>query len=163
HHTRPAIDPLFRSAADRYGSRGVGVLLSGMGSGGASGLIAIKKAGGVSLVQHPGEARFGRVPRPAIPQHDVDAMLPLHPLGSTLGALAGGEVVGASRPIVSPCLRSEAEPRLGPMARAIRITAGQVSAVAQLNDSKTANAIWDALPLEAKAETWGDEIYFGIP
>jgi len=49
------------------------------------------------------------------------------------------------------------------MARAIRITAGQVSAVAQLNDSKTANAIWDALPLEAKAETWGDEIYFGIP
>jgi len=49
------------------------------------------------------------------------------------------------------------------MARAIRITAGQVSAVAQLNDSKTATAIWDALPLEAKAETWGDEIYFGIP
>jgi uncharacterized protein len=49
------------------------------------------------------------------------------------------------------------------MAREIRITAGQVSAVAQLNDSKTASAIWDALPLEAKAETWGDEIYFGIP
>jgi len=49
------------------------------------------------------------------------------------------------------------------MARAIRITAGQVAAVAQLNDSKTASAIWDALPLEAKAETWGDEIYFGIP
>jgi hypothetical protein len=49
------------------------------------------------------------------------------------------------------------------MARAIRITAGQVAAVAQLNDSKTASAIWDVLPLEAKAETWGDEIYFGIP
>ena len=48
------------------------------------------------------------------------------------------------------------------MARTIRITAGQVSAVAQLNDSKTASAIWDALPIEAKAETWGDEIYFGI-
>jgi hypothetical protein len=49
------------------------------------------------------------------------------------------------------------------MAREIRITAGQVSAVAELNDSKTASAIWDALPLEAKAETWGDEIYFAIP
>jgi len=49
------------------------------------------------------------------------------------------------------------------MARAIRITAGQVSAVADLNDSSTADAIWNALPLEAKAETWGDEIYFGIP
>jgi hypothetical protein len=49
------------------------------------------------------------------------------------------------------------------MARAIRITAGQISVAAELNDSKTATAIWEALPLEAKAETWGDEIYFGIP
>jgi len=47
-------------------------------------------------------------------------------------------------------------------ARAIRITAGTVSATATLNDSATAGAIWDALPIEAKAETWGDEIYFGI-
>ena len=42
--------------------------------------------------------------------------------------------------------------------RAIRITAGTVSAEATLNDSKTARAIWDALPIEAKAQTWGDEI-----
>jgi len=49
------------------------------------------------------------------------------------------------------------------MARAIRITTGDVSASAELNDSKTATAIWDALSIEAKAETWGDEIYFGIP
>jgi len=49
------------------------------------------------------------------------------------------------------------------MGRAIRITAGQVAATAELNDSKTARVIWDALPIEAKAETWGDEIYFGIP
>jgi hypothetical protein len=48
------------------------------------------------------------------------------------------------------------------MERAIRITAGSVSAAARLNDSKTAQAIWDALPIEAKGETWGDEIYFGI-
>ena len=46
--------------------------------------------------------------------------------------------------------------------RTIRITAGPVSAQARLNESRTASAVWDALPLEAKAETWGDEIYFGI-
>jgi uncharacterized protein len=48
------------------------------------------------------------------------------------------------------------------MDRAIRITAGSVSAEATLNGSKTAQAIWDALPIEAKGSTWGDEIYFDI-
>jgi hypothetical protein len=47
--------------------------------------------------------------------------------------------------------------------RRITITAGTVTAQATLNDSPTANAIWDALPITAKASTWGDEIYFGIP
>ena len=46
--------------------------------------------------------------------------------------------------------------------RAIRITAGDVSATATLDGSRTADAIWAALPLEAKASTWGDEIYFDI-
>ena len=48
------------------------------------------------------------------------------------------------------------------MLRAIRITAGAVTLDAELNDSKCAMAIAAALPIEAKAETWGDEIYFGI-
>jgi len=46
--------------------------------------------------------------------------------------------------------------------RAIRITAGAVTLDAELNDSKSAAAIAAALPLEAKAQTWGDEIYFDI-
>jgi hypothetical protein len=46
---------------------------------------------------------------------------------------------------------------------AIRITAGSVSVLAALDDIPTGRAIRDALPIEAKAETWGDEIYFAIP
>ncbi|HIC90257.1 MAG TPA: hypothetical protein EYP04_12765 [Anaerolineae bacterium] len=45
----------------------------------------------------------------------------------------------------------------------IRITVGQVTVEAELNDSATAKAIWNALPIEARANTWGDEIYFSIP
>ena len=47
--------------------------------------------------------------------------------------------------------------------RQIKITAGPVVVSATLNDTATAAMIWDALPIEASANTWGDEIYFGIP
>lgn len=46
--------------------------------------------------------------------------------------------------------------------RNIRVTAGDVSVTAALNDSRTADLLWDALPLEASASTWGEEIYFRI-
>jgi hypothetical protein len=49
------------------------------------------------------------------------------------------------------------------MPKAIRITAGEVAAPAELNDSATAQKIAEALPIEASANTWGDEIYFAIP
>ena len=47
--------------------------------------------------------------------------------------------------------------------RKLLITAGDVSVTATLEENPTADAIWDALPIEAPANTWGDEIYFGIP
>ena len=49
------------------------------------------------------------------------------------------------------------------MPKKIKITAGEVSAAASLNDGGTAQAIWDALPIDGRASVWGDEIYFGIP
>jgi uncharacterized protein len=47
--------------------------------------------------------------------------------------------------------------------RRIRITAGAIKAEAVLDQSNTAQAVWDALPLSVPGDTWGDEIYFGIP
>jgi uncharacterized protein len=49
------------------------------------------------------------------------------------------------------------------VAKVLRIAAGPVTAQATLDDSRTAQAIWEALPIEAAAQTWGDEIYFTIP
>jgi hypothetical protein len=49
------------------------------------------------------------------------------------------------------------------MANTIRITSGSVSATAELNDSQTAQEIWEALPIDGEVNTWGDEIYFSIP
>ena len=47
--------------------------------------------------------------------------------------------------------------------RKIRITAGKVQAEAVLNESPTATKVWEALPIEERGNTWGDEIYFSIP
>lgn len=49
------------------------------------------------------------------------------------------------------------------MAKKIRITAGSIVVDAELNDTKTASAVWDSLPIQANGNTWGDEIYFKIP
>ncbi len=49
------------------------------------------------------------------------------------------------------------------MAKIIRIQAGTVEMSAELNDSKTSQSIWEALPITGNANLWGDEIYFSIP
>src|SRR5215469_1976442 len=65
HFTRPAIDPLFRSAARVCGPRAIGVVLSGSGSDGAAGLAAIQSAGGLAVVEDPSDAAFPDMPRTA--------------------------------------------------------------------------------------------------
>lgn len=67
-YARPSIDVLMRSAADAYGAKLLGVILSGASADGAAGLASIKDAGGLTAVQNPGEAKFAVMPQAAIDQ-----------------------------------------------------------------------------------------------
>lgn len=90
NRTRPAIDPLFRSAAAAYGPHVVGVVLTGLLDDGSQGLAVIKAQGGVALVQDPEEAAFESMPRAAIAACHVDAVLPVSDLAAYITRLARG-------------------------------------------------------------------------
>jgi len=87
NRARPAIDPLFRTAAKAYGPRVVGVLLSGRLDDGTHGLAVIKAFGGVAVVQDPLEAKYPSMPRSAIDNVDVDHVLCAKDIGPLLLAL----------------------------------------------------------------------------
>ena len=103
NHARPAVDPLFASAAREYGPRVVGVVLTGGGHDGMLGLLEVTTAGGLSLVQKPSEAEHASMPEYAIAHDHVRAALTVDEIGDALVLLArGGSVsVGAGLPTAS--------------------------------------------------------------
>jgi two-component system chemotaxis response regulator CheB len=92
NHCRPAVDPLFRSAATVFGPRTIGVVLSGYLDDGTVGLQAIKACGGLALVQDPAEAEASDMPSSALKYVDVDQVLSVSEIGSTLLELAGADM-----------------------------------------------------------------------
>lgn len=84
NHSRPAIDPMFRSAAHAHGPRTIGVILSGALSDGTAGLMMIKAHGGTAIVQHPEEAIIGGMPESALRAVQVDHVLPAREIGQLL-------------------------------------------------------------------------------
>jgi len=87
HLARPAIDPLFRSAACSFGAGAIGVILTGSLSDGASGLHAVKRCGGTTIVQEPDDALVPDMPLNALRLVDADHRVTLSELGSLLSRL----------------------------------------------------------------------------
>ena len=85
---RPAVDPLFRSAAVAHGPRVIGIVLSGALDDGTSGLAAIKSCGGIAIAQHPEEAKYPSMPQSALRHVSVDHVIASRDIGPLLAQLS---------------------------------------------------------------------------
>ena len=99
NRTRPAIDPLFRSAAVAYGPRVIGVVLTGLLDDGAAGLVAIRRCGGLCIVQDPDDAQWPEMPRRAIERTQPDHIVPISEMPALLARLSH---VSAGSPVQIP-------------------------------------------------------------
>lgn len=137
---RPAIDPLFRSAAVAHGPRVIGVILTGMLDDGTAGLIAIQKCGGVTVVQDPNDAVYPDMPQSALNNADVDYCVPVAAMGALLEMLAR-EHPGKNKPVPTD-VRMEAE-------IAERVLGGGIAKMDQLGSAAPYNcptcggALWE--------------------
>jgi len=94
---RPAVDPLFRSAAAAFGPGVVAVVLSGAGSDGAAGLVEVAAAGGIAVVQDPAEAQHPSMPERALELVPSALIRPVDSIGEVVGRLVrGGEGLRAA-------------------------------------------------------------------
>jgi two-component system chemotaxis response regulator CheB len=91
HHCRPSVDVLFESIAVEYGARCTAGLLTGMGRDGATGLLAIRRAGGFTIAQDEATSIVYGMPREAVVCGAADRVLPLHEIGPALEQRVGGK------------------------------------------------------------------------
>lgn len=99
NHVRPAIDPMFRSAAIGWGPRAIGVVLTGQLDDGSAGLAAIKQCGGIAIVQDPEDAEARGMPRSALANVEVDHCVRIDEMVPLLAHLASRERVAPPRPL----------------------------------------------------------------
>lgn len=104
---RPAIDPLFRSAAQAYGPRVTGIILTGSLDDGTAGLLAVKRQGGIAIVQDPREALYPSMPQSALEHVSVDYCLPLIDIAAQIRHLVGEQVTQEELPQVPAGMEEE--------------------------------------------------------
>ena len=139
---RPAVDPLFRSAARAYGPRVAGVVLSGMLDDGTAGLAAVKACGGLAVVQDPEEAIFSDMPLNALRSVEVDHSLPVAGIAELLVKQAGSPVDGP--PV--PCAKVEAvqlESEMGMSVDDIRRTLQKIGRAASIRCAECQGPLWE--------------------
>lgn len=90
HYSRPSIDVLFESAADVYATRLLGIILTGASQDGAAGLAAVRRAGGVTVVQRPDDAQVPFMTQAALQQGAPDMVLTLSEIADLLAELGAG-------------------------------------------------------------------------
>ena len=89
NRSRPAIDPLFRSAAAAFGHRVIGIVLTGSLSDGTSGMMAIKRCGGICIAQDPADASYPDMPQSVISNVGVDHVASIAEMGALLVGVVG--------------------------------------------------------------------------
>jgi two-component system chemotaxis response regulator CheB len=90
--SRPSIDVLFESAAEAFGERVIGVLLTGANADGAAGLAEIQRRGGMTIVQDPETAERPEMPRAAVERFQPDHVVALEDIAGLLCRVVGKEV-----------------------------------------------------------------------
>ena len=125
NRVRPAIDPLFRTAAVHCRSRVIGVVLTGLLGDGAAGLLAVQRCGGLAIVQSPNDAAYAEMPTRALAAVPTARQIALAELGPVLARLAAEEA-----------------PDSPPVPEALRIEA-------RLTERAMANDDWSAVPTRA--------------
>ena len=116
---RPAVDPLFRSAARTYRSRVIAVVLTGTLDDGTAGMLAVKQGGGITIAQDPDEAFSPGMPRSAVNAGAIDHILPLRDIPVLLTALVE-EHAPELEPVMDEPYLAPMEPDLGLMPLAVK-------------------------------------------
>jgi two-component system chemotaxis response regulator CheB len=102
NHSRPAINPLFRSAAIAYGSAVIGVVLSGALDDGTAGLWEIKRNGGIAVIQSPEDSSFPDMPTSALRHVKIDYVRPAEKMGALLSRLVSRKTSMRTKRKASP-------------------------------------------------------------